>query len=71
MSVAAIVLAAGRGARFDVARSKLLADYGGRPLVRCAVEAALASKASKTIVVTGHAHGEIEQALAGLPVTFA
>jgi len=71
MSVAAIVLAAGRGARFDVPRSKLLAEYGGRPLVRCAVEAALASKASKTIVVTGHAHGEIEQALAGLPVTFA
>ncbi len=71
MSVAAIVLAAGRGARFDAARSKLLADYGGRPLVRCAVEAALASNASKTIVVTGHARGEIEQALVGLPAAFA
>jgi molybdenum cofactor cytidylyltransferase len=71
MSVAAIVLAAGRSARFDTARSKLLADFGGRPLVRCAVEAALASTASKTIVVTGHAHGDIEQALAGLPADFA
>lgn len=71
MNVAAIVLAAGRGARFDAARGKLLADYGGRPLVRRAVEAALGSKASKTIVVTGHARDEIERALAGLPVVFA
>jgi molybdenum cofactor cytidylyltransferase len=71
MNVAAIVLAAGRGARFDATRGKLLADYGGRPLVRYAVEAALGSKASKTIVVTGHARDEIERALAGLPVVFA
>jgi molybdenum cofactor cytidylyltransferase len=71
MNVAAIVLAAGRGARFDATRGKLLADYGGRPLVRRAVEAALDSKASKTIVVTGHARDEIERALAGLPVVFA
>ena len=71
MSVAAIVLAAGRGARFDAARGKLLADYRGCPLARHAVRAALASKASKTIVVTGHARGDVEQALAGLPVNFA
>ena len=71
MNVAAIVLAAGRGARFDATRGKLLADYGGRPLVRRAVEAARGSKASKTIVVTGHARDEIERALAGLPVVFA
>lgn len=71
MNVAAIVLAAGRGARFDATCGKLLADYGGRPLVRRAVEAALDSKASKTIVVTGHARDEIERVLAGLPVVFA
>jgi len=35
------------------------------------VEAVLDSKASKTIVVTGHARDEIETALAGLPVVFA
>ena len=39
--------------------------------MRCAVEAALGSKASKTIVVTGHARDEMERALAGLPVVFA
>ena len=71
MSVAAIVLAAGRGARFGAAPGKLLAHYRGRPLARHAVEAALASKASKTIVVTGHARGDVEQVLAGLPVNFA
>ena len=71
MNVAAIVLAAGRGARFDATQSKLLADFGGRPLVRRAVEAALGSRASKTIVVTGHARDEIEPALAGLPLVFA
>jgi molybdenum cofactor cytidylyltransferase len=71
MNVAAIVLAGGRGARFDAKRGKLLADFGGRPLMRYAVEAALGSKASKTIVVTGHARDEMERALAGLPVVFA
>ncbi len=71
MNVAAIVLAAGRGARFDATQSKLLADFGGRPLVRRAVEAALGSRASKTIVVTGQARDEIETALAGLPLVFA
>jgi molybdenum cofactor cytidylyltransferase len=71
MNVAAIVLAAGHGAHFDATRGKLLTDFGGRPLVRCAVEAALGSKASKTIVVTGHTSDEMERALAGLPVVFA
>jgi molybdenum cofactor cytidylyltransferase len=71
MNVVAIVLAAGQGARFDAARSKLLSDFGGRALVRCAAEAALASHASRTIVITGHARSEVERALAGLPVAFA
>jgi molybdenum cofactor cytidylyltransferase len=71
MNVAAIVLAAGRGARFDATRSKLLADFGGGPLARRAVEAALGSRASSTVVVTGHARDEMERALAGLPVAFA
>ncbi|MGA8172781.1 MAG: nucleotidyltransferase family protein [Methylocystis sp.] len=71
MNVAAIVLAAGRGARFDATRGKLLEDFAGRPLARYAVEAALGSTASRTVVVTGHARDEIELALAGLPVAFA
>lgn len=71
LRIAAILLAAGRGARFDAAGNKLLADLDGRPLLRCAAAAGLTSRAFKTIVVTGHAHIEVEAALAGLPVAFA
>lgn len=66
---AAIVLAAGRSTRMG-GPNKLLADVGGRPMARIAVEQALASKAKPVIVVTGHQRERIEAALAGLPVTF-
>jgi molybdenum cofactor cytidylyltransferase len=66
-SVAAIVLAAGRSSRMGDT-NKLLADYRGKPLVRIAVEQALASKARPVIVVTGHQKDDVTSALAGLPV---
>lgn len=53
MTTAAVVLAAGEGARFAGADHKLTADLGGKPLVRWAVEAATASGFDETIVVTG------------------
>ncbi len=65
----AIVLAAGRSTRMGAA-NKLLADVGGRPMVRRVVEAALASAASPVLVVTGHQEAEVREALAGLEVTF-
>jgi molybdenum cofactor cytidylyltransferase len=65
--IAAVVLAAGRSTRMR-GPNKLLAEIARRPLVRIAVEAALASRASPVIVVAGHQRGEIEKALAGLPV---
>jgi molybdenum cofactor cytidylyltransferase len=65
--IAAIVLAAGRSTRMG-GPNKLLAEIARRPLVRIAVEAALASRADPVIVVVGHQRGEIEKALAGLPV---
>ncbi len=67
MRAAALVLAAGRGSRFGE-RPKLLADLEGRPLVRHAAEAALASRAGRVLAVTGHAAEAVEAALAGLPV---
>jgi molybdenum cofactor cytidylyltransferase len=68
--VAALVLAAGRSTRMG-GPNKLLAEIGGRPLVRIAVEQALASRARPVVVVTGHQRGEVEAALKGLGVTFA
>ena len=68
-SIAALVLAAGRSSRMG-GPNKLLAEIGGRPLVRIAVEEALASQARPVIVVTGHQRERVEAALAGLPVDF-
>jgi len=65
--IAAIVLAAGRSTRMG-GPNKLLADVGGRPLVRIAVEEALASRAQPVVVVTGHQREQVEAALKGLPV---
>jgi molybdenum cofactor cytidylyltransferase len=68
-NVAAVVLAAGRSSRMG-GPNKLLAEIGGRPLVRIVVEAALASQARPVIVVTGHQRERVEAALGGLPVRF-
>jgi molybdenum cofactor cytidylyltransferase len=67
--VAAIVLAAGRSSRM-LGTNKLLEDFGGKPLVRRAVKAALASKASPVIVVTGNDEAAVKKSLAGLDVRF-
>jgi molybdenum cofactor cytidylyltransferase len=66
--VAAVVLAAGRSTRMG-GPNKLVADLGGRPMVRIVVEEVLASRARPVIVVTGHQRERVEAALAGLPVT--
>jgi molybdenum cofactor cytidylyltransferase len=68
-NIAAVVLAAGRSTRMGGA-NKLLAEIGGRPLVRIAVEQALASHAKPVIVVTGHERERVEAALKSLPVQF-
>ena len=67
-TVAAIVLAAGRGTRFGD-DPKLLAELDGKPLVRHAVETALAAHLP-TMVVLGHRAADIRTALADLTVGF-
>ena len=47
--------------------NKLLAEIGGKPLVRIAAEEALDSRARPVIVVTGHQGEQVEAALQGLP----
>jgi molybdenum cofactor cytidylyltransferase len=65
--IAAVVLAAGRGERMG-APCKALIEIDGRPMILAAVEAALASRAAETIVVTGHGSSRVRAALADLPV---
>ena len=68
-SIAAVVLAAGRSSRMG-GPNKLLAEIGGKPLVRIVVDAVLASRARPVVVVTGHQRDKVEAALAGLSVKF-
>lgn len=71
VEIVAVILAAGRGARFGGEDNKLLAPYEGQPLLRRVVETALASRAGRVVVVTGHVGEAIGAALEGLPVAFA
>ncbi|HVY56495.1 MAG TPA: molybdopterin-binding/glycosyltransferase family 2 protein [Xanthobacteraceae bacterium] len=64
----ALVLAAGRSTRMG-GPNKLLAEISGRPMVRIAVEEALASRARPVVVVTGHERERVAAALKGLDVT--
>ena len=70
--LAAIILAAGRSARYRAAggpeASKLIALLDGKPLIRHAAEAALASRARPVIVVTGFERDAVASALSGMAV---
>lgn len=53
MTVAAVVLAAGGGSRWDGPGHKLLIDLGDRPLAAWAIEAAATAGLDELVVVTG------------------
>jgi len=67
--IAALVMAAGRSSRMGPA-NKLLADVDGQPMVRRAVEAALASAARPVFVILGHDAHRVRAALRGCSVHF-
>jgi molybdenum cofactor cytidylyltransferase len=67
-AVTAVVLAAGHSSRMGT--NKLLVELAGEPLVRHAVKAALASRATEVIVVTGNDADGVHAALDGLAVRF-
>jgi len=66
--IAVLVLAAGQSRRMG-ADNKLLAELGGKPMLRHAVEAALASQAGPVLAITGHEADAVASALADLDVT--
>ena len=69
--VAAVLLAAGCSTRFG-AKNKLLAEIGGRPLIRVVAETIRqADHISEIVVVTGYDQLQIERALDGLQLRFA
>ncbi len=66
--IAAIVLAAGKSSRMG--SNKLLADFGGKPLLRHGVENILGSDVQKIVVVTGNEPELAKAALQSLEVEF-
>lgn len=64
--IAGLVLAAGRSTRMG--HFKLLADVGGKPMLRRVVEAVTGSRVACTVVVTGHEADAVRAAVAGLGV---
>jgi molybdenum cofactor cytidylyltransferase len=68
MTVAGVVLAAGRSTRM-APRNKLIEEISGRKVIARVAEAALASGASPVVVVTGFEAERIAEALRGLDLT--
>lgn len=68
---AAIVLAAGKGKRMKSDLPKVLHEIHGRPMIKILLDTLATLKLDRTVVVIGHRGEEVEQALAGYPVSFA
>ncbi len=66
--IGAVVLAAGLSSRMGA--NKLLLPFRGKPLIRLAVEAAAASRATTVVVVTGNNAEKVKAAVNDLPVQF-
>ncbi|WP_323690086.1 nucleotidyltransferase family protein [Rhizobium sp. AN95] len=71
MSVAVVVLAAGRSSRMAGAGHKLLARFGGTSLVRRAALAAVGAGSRSVVVVTGYRSSDVEAEIAGLDLNIA
>ena len=67
--IVGLVLAAGRSTRMGQ-DNKLLMEIDGKPMVQHAVDAMLASRADRVIVVTGHEADAVKAVLQGKGLTF-
>jgi molybdenum cofactor cytidylyltransferase len=66
LPIVAVVLAAGLGKRMG--GNKMLADFGGQPMIVATVQNILASGVDEVVVVTGHGHDAVSEALSNLKV---
>ncbi len=64
MSIAVILLAAGRSSRMEEGRHKLLLPLGDQPVVVHVVETVLASQASPLVIVLGYQTEQLQSILA-------
>ncbi|HXW68715.1 MAG TPA: bifunctional UDP-N-acetylglucosamine diphosphorylase/glucosamine-1-phosphate N-acetyltransferase GlmU [Dissulfurispiraceae bacterium] len=71
MKPASVVLAAGQGTRMKSTLPKVLHPLFAKPMVQYVVEALLALKPEKTIIVTGMEGQRIRDTLQNYPVSFA
>jgi bifunctional UDP-N-acetylglucosamine pyrophosphorylase/glucosamine-1-phosphate N-acetyltransferase len=63
MSVAAMILAAGKGTRMRSQRAKVLHELGGEPMIARALRAVAELKADPIVIVVGHQAREVEAAV--------
>jgi len=66
-----VILAAGQGTRMKSRLPKVLHPLLGKPMLHYALEAALALKPEKLVVVVGHGGEKVVEALEGYPVEVA
>jgi bifunctional UDP-N-acetylglucosamine pyrophosphorylase/glucosamine-1-phosphate N-acetyltransferase len=69
-SVVGIVLAAGKGTRMESDTPKVLHDVFFSPMIHYVLDALQPLSLGKNIVVTGHRHQLVEDALRGYPLSF-
>ena len=69
-SIAAVIMAAGKGTRMKSDLPKVLHKLGGKPMVEYVVNAARAAGAERTLLVIGHRWEQAKEALKHLPVEF-
>ncbi len=70
-SVAAIILAAGKGTRMRSKRAKVLHELGGEPMIARAVRAVAALEPDPIVIVVGHQAREVEAAVTSSKARFA
>jgi bifunctional UDP-N-acetylglucosamine pyrophosphorylase/glucosamine-1-phosphate N-acetyltransferase len=69
-SIAAVIMAAGKGTRMKSELPKVLHKLGEKPMVEYVVEAARAAEAERILLVIGHKWEQAKEALKHLPVEF-